>query len=222
VNPHQVTRDFEAEICRYTGARYAVSTTSCSTALLMAAAWFCHKSGPKRVSVPRQTYCSVPMSMIHAGHTVEFRDDDWQGEYRLDPLPLWDSARRLRAGMFRTGAMQCLSLHVSKHLGLDQGGIIIHNNAEADPWLRRMRFDGRTEGVPAAQDDFTMLGIHAYLSPNTAALGLWKLSHEFPRDNADLPKPEYPDLSKFDVFRKGWTQEELCDYHSRGTRRACA
>lgn len=209
MNPHQITRDFEAALCDYTGARYAVTTTSCTMALLMAAAWFCHQRGPQVVSVPAKTYCSVPMSVLHAGHIVEFRDDDWQGEYRLDPLPLWDSARRFHADMFRAGEMQCLSLHVSKHLGLEQGGVILHDDDEADAWLRRLRFDGRTEGVPATEDNFTMLGLHAYLSPTVSALGLWKLSHEFPRDNADLPKPEYPDLSKFPVFFRGQRQKRV-------------
>jgi hypothetical protein len=132
-------------------------------------------------------------------HDVGFRDEDWKGEYQLDPLPLWDSARRFTSGMYRPGHMQCVSFHISKVLGIDQGGAVLHDDPQADAWMRKARFDGRTEGVEP-KDDQLIMGYHCYLSPTIAAQGLWRLSF-LPQHNADLPNSDYPDLSKDPLFQ---------------------
>jgi hypothetical protein len=143
----------------------------------------------------------VPAAILNAGFDqVVFHDDDWQGEYQINPLPVWDSARRFTSGMYRPGAMQCVSFHWSKILGLSQGGAILHDNPEADAWLRRARFDGRTEGVSAKDDQVQYPSWHAYLSPEVSAHGLMKLSL-LPKHNADLPRSDYPDLSKLRAFQ---------------------
>lgn len=195
MNPHEVTRQFEAAIAEYCGAPYAVAVTSCTSALLLACAY--HKVDV--VEIPKLTYVGVAQSILNAGGKVRFRDEDWQGAYRLEPYPIIDAARRTTSGMYESGTMMCLSLHVSKILGVDQGGVILHDDPVADPILRKMRFDGRTEGVDAKHDTFTR-GFHCYLSPNVAAQALWKLA-ALPRHNADLPRSDYPDLSLQDVFR---------------------
>ena len=195
MNPHQVTKDFERAICEYTGAPFAVAVNSCTMALLLACAW--HKV--ETVSIPRFTYVSVPMSIIHAGGNVVFDDRTWEGSYSLDPYPIRDSARRFTSGMYR-GGMECVSFHWSKILGLQQGGAILHDDAEADAWLRRARFDGRTEGVAPKDDDF-ILGWHCYLSPEISAQGVMRLCL-LPKHNQDLPNDDYPDLSKVALFQR--------------------
>jgi hypothetical protein len=65
--------------------------------------------------------------------------------------------------------MLCVSFHWSKTLGgVPQGGAILHDDEEADAWLRRARFDGRTEGVAPKDDTFTLIGWHCYMSPTTS------------------------------------------------------
>lgn len=201
MNPHQITRDFERALCEYTGAKYAVATNSCTNAILIACAWLEHVQGPIELEIPRYTYVSVPQSIITAGHSVAFRDEDWIGEYQLKPSPIWDSARRFTSGMYRPGSMQCVSFHISKILGIDQGGAVLHDNDEADIWLRKARFDGRTEGIEPRHDTFTR-GFHCYASPTIAAQGLWRLSF-LPKHNEDLPNDAYPDLSKSPLFNRG-------------------
>lgn len=209
-NPHKVTADFEAALAEYTGAPFVVTTTSCTQALLMAMAW--HLQGRARVSnemcaiptpiwMPRLSYVGVPASALNAGASKVFFDDiDWQGEYQLMPTPVWDSARRFTGGMYRRGAMQCVSFHWSKILGLSQGGAILLDDSEAVQWLRRARFDGRTEGASAKDDQVQYPSWHAYLSPEVAAHGLMKLSL-LPKHNADLPRSDYPDLSLLKAFQ---------------------
>lgn len=225
--PYQVVKDFEAALCEYTGARYAVTTSSCTMALLLAVAyhlqrrrWLAMESDrllelkELQVYIPRRTYVGVPMSIIHAGARVAFDDRDWEGAYQLIPLPVWDSARWFDWKMYGNnahiympgdmGAMVCVSFHWAKTLGIQQGGAILHDDDTADHWLRMARFDGRLEGVaPAKQaelDQFSVLGWHCYMSPETAAAGLVRLAN-LPKHNAPIPKDDYPDLSTMRIFK---------------------
>lgn len=223
VSPHQVTKDFEAALCRYAGSKYAVAVNSCTAALTIAVAWHLREYyqeatscggyrtfDPPLVEIPRRTYVSVPCSIIHAGGGPIFRDEAWRGFYQLKPYPIFDSARWFTKGLFESvtlslghrisPAFVCVSFHASKTLGLEQGGAILHDCDEADAWFRRMRFDGRTEGVAPKDDDFREVGFHCYMNPSTAAQGLLKL-HSLPECNAPLPQDEYPDLSAMEIFR---------------------
>lgn len=209
-DPHQVTRDFEAALCAYTGASFAVTTTSCTQAILMALAWWrdvgCppapapHRVIHRFVRMPSRSYVGVPAAIRNAGFAPVFEHRAWQGEYQLEPTPVWDSARRFTSGMYIPGAMQCVSFHASKILGDTQGGAILLDNPKAAAWLRRARFDGRTEGVDPKRDQVQYPSWHAYMSPDVAARLLWKLS-TLPRHNADLPRSDYPDLSTLEAFK---------------------
>lgn len=238
-NPHAVTADFEAALCEYTGAPFAVAVNSCTMALLLATAYALkHRELPvvrpggvaemrfdpqadqhmpvarvpadNEVSIPKFTYPGVPMSIVHAGGKPTFRDEDWAGWYQLKPLKVFDCARWFTQDVYnivanqeedrRPGRMVCVSFHVSKTMGLEQGGAILHDDPEADAWLRRARFDGRTSGVNPADDPFPHLGWHCYINPSAAALGILKL-YSMPRQNAPLPKDPYPDLSLLEIFK---------------------
>lgn len=199
-DPHAVTREFESALCAYTGAQFAVTTTSCTMAIQMALAWRVKCGAIGYVSMPRYSYVGVPASVLNAGLEVCFHDEDWQGEYNIGGTNVWDSARRFTSSMFRPGAMQTVSFHWSKILGLSQGGAVLHDEPEADAWMRRYRFDGRTEGVDPRDDDVTYPSVHAYLSPEVSAHGLMKLSL-LPKHNADLPRSQYPDLSTLKAFQ---------------------
>lgn len=218
-SPFQVVRDFEAALCEYTGAPYAVTTTSCTMALLLAVAY--HVDLPHGIAaggqvcpelqIPKRTYVGVPYAIAEAGARPIFRDEDWAacGRYQLSPLPIWDSARWFSSGMFQAvprspfyrGRFVCVSFHWTKTLGIQQGGAILHDSPDADEWLRRARFDGRKEGVPPAEDSFPLRRAwHAYMSPEVAAEGLVRITN-LPKHNAPLPWDNYPDLSRLEAFR---------------------
>lgn len=233
---YQVVRDFEQAVAAYTGAPYCVAVSSCTSALTLAVAWHLRgfdetKQGDGMgntsdiwyervrtpIEIPKRTYVSVPMSIIHAGGRPVFRDEEWLGGYQLRPLQVFDCARRFTSGMYgrpvnetdyanadgnrqMNGRMQCVSFHASKTLGDTQGGAILLDDPEADAWLRRARFDGRTEGVAPKDDTFTQIGWHCYMSPDVAARLLLKLS-VLPRHNDPLPNDDYPDLSTMEIFR---------------------
>jgi len=220
MNPFQAVKDFESALCDYTGARYAVATTSCTMALLLAIKYFlieqfnCGEFYDPNIRIPKRTYVSVPQSILHAGGWPKFEDRAWKGYYQLFPTTVFDSARYFTSGMYnklqededwilgdnKLGPVICLSFHWSKTLSIGQGGAILHDNPEADEWFRRARFDGRTEGVAPADDHFDMIGYHAYMSPRDAADGLSRLA-VLPKHNEPLPNDNYPDLSTFEVFK---------------------
>jgi len=208
-NPFSVVKDFEDAVAEYTGAPYCVSVNSCTNALFLCLEYRSVRANyPDTIEIPKHTYVSVPMQIMHAGYKVAFRDEEWSGLYQLKPLNIWDAARRFTSDMCISMAKGnltkkgyvCVSFHWSKILGIQQGGAILHNDKEFDKWARRARFDGRTEGVRPKEDDIKELGWHMYMSPEIAAEGLVRL-HHLPKNNPDLPNDEYPDLSKLDIFK---------------------
>lgn len=203
MNPYQVTADFEQALCAYTGARYAVAVNSCTAALLLAVKWHTPKiPGPlEGIRIPRRTYVSVPCAILNAGpFWVTWSDEQWRGAYQLHPLPVWDCARRFTSDMYVPDQFQCVSFSASKILAAEQGGAILHDNADADLWFRRMRFDGRTEWVNPMEDTFDLVGHHCLMIPSVAATLLLRLYH-LPKHNEDLPEIEYPDLSQHPAFK---------------------
>lgn len=218
MNGYEIVNEFEDAVAAYTGAPFAVAVNSCSMALFLVLQWY-RATGrlPPVIEIPKLTYVSVPMAIMHAGAQVVFRDEDWQGVYRLSPLGIYDAARRFTGSMFLDldGSFVCTSHHWNKPLGIQQGGMILTDNHKAVHWLRRARFDGRTEGVPPGKDTFDMLGWHAYMSPEIAAEGLVRLAF-LPDKVPDLPRDNYPDLSKAPIFRGGPDP----DWHKAGNNDA--
>lgn len=207
-NPYDIVKTFEKAVAEYTGARYAVAVTSCTVALRLALRYWRweengHLSLGPHVTIPSRTYISVPFQVIAAGCRLKFDDREWVGNYRLEPSPVIDSARWFTSGMYIPKTFMCTSHHWTKTLSIGQGGIILNDNLKADKWFRRMRFDGRTEGVKPIDDDFSWIRQvpeHCYMSPRDAAEGLSRLAI-LPKHNDPLPNDDYPDLSKFEIFQ---------------------
>lgn len=200
-NPFTPVKDFELRLSNYTGAPFVTTVNSCTAAIHLSLLW--HKvNNPSvtHIEIPKHTYVSVPMQIKHSKFNILFRDENWSGLYQLKPFNIYDSARRFRAGMYIPGSYMCVSFHYSKILGLTQGGAILHSNKEADTWFKKMRFDGRTEGVSPNKDNFDLCGFHCYLGPEIASVGLVRL-HHLSKDNPDLPNDDYPDLSQIELFK---------------------
>ena len=198
-NPYQVTKDFESAIAEYTEAPYVVCVNSGTAALQLSLMW-CDKHDIPRpltgISIPKRTYVSVPNAIKLAGCFATWRDEEWAGGYQLKPFPIWDYALRFTSGMYRSGQYMMVSFAAAKILGIEQGGAILHDNAEADAWFRRMRFDGRTAGVDPENDHFDLVGLHCIMLPSISAQGLLRL-HHLPKHNPDKVQT-YPDLSRFE------------------------
>lgn len=193
-NPYKIVKMFEEEICDYTGAPYAISVDSCTNALFLC----CKYLNVIEVTIPKNTYLSVPQSIIHAGGKVKFEDVNWEGIYQLRPYPIYDSAKRLTSNMYIPNTFMCLSFHIKKHLKIGKGGMILTDDYQAYEWFKKMRYEGRSE-VNYIDDNIKMLGWNMYMTPVEAAHGLMLLQN-FPKHNPDLAE-SYKDLTSNDLFR---------------------
>ena len=207
VGVHRITAEFERELCRYTGAPYAVAVDNQSNALFLALKY--EGVEGKEIMIPARTYPSVPCEIIHAGGKCKFVP--WPGKTLKGAYPLkgsrtWDSALRFTAGMYLPGTFMCLSFTGPyKHLKLSKGGAILTDDREACEWFKRARFSGRRE-CSYHEDNLDMIGWNFYMMPELAARGLLMMSQFYNRDgtpkhNEDL-EIEYPDLSKFAIYAK--------------------
>lgn len=206
-NPYNIVRMFENEVACYTGSPYAVAVDSCTNALFLCLEWIKHANpglipNLTGIRIPRRTYLSVPQSIIHAGYYPVLLDNfEWEGEYQLQPLPVWDSAKKFTSNMYRPGQMQCLSFHIKKHLKIGKGGMILTDSEEAVKWLKKARYEGRTEGYQYHNDDVEFIGWNMYMTPQQAAHGL-ALMQNFPKDNPNIPEnPPYRNLDEFKAFK---------------------
>ena len=196
-NPYKIVKMFEEEVAYYTGAHFAISTDSCTDALLLC----CEYLKVNEVTIPSQTYLSVPQSIIHAGGVVRFEDIKWKGVYQLKPYPIYDAAKRFTSGMYIPGSYMCLSFHIKKHLKIGKGGMILTDDLEAYQWFKKGRYEGRSE-VKYHDDDIDINGWNAYMTPEQAARGLM-LMQNYPRHNEDISEdPPYRDLREFEIFKE--------------------
>lgn len=164
---NNVIRQFERTIAKYCGASYGVAVESCTAALTLCLL----RLGVKEVTVPKKTYFSVPMSVLHVGGSVKYVDLKWRGAYQLKPYPIIDSAMRFKKDMYIPGMFHCLSFHYAKHIPIGRGGMILTDNRKAAEWFRVMRNDGRLE-IPKEMDRVKENGCNYYMTPEQAARGL--------------------------------------------------
>ena len=200
-NPYEIVKMFEETVASYTGAPYAVSVDNCTNAIFLC----CKYLNVKKVIIPSQTYLSVPQSIIHAGGEVVFdkrvSTNQWCGIYQLKPYPIYDAAKRFTSNMYIPNTYMCLSFHIKKQLPIGKGGMILTNDKKAVEWLKKARYEGRSEKF-YKEDDIDMLGWNMYMTPQQAAHGL-ALMQNYPKHNPDnIEVNGYRDLTEFNVFKK--------------------
>ena len=200
IGVHKITEDFELLVSKYTNAPYCVAVDNCSNALFLALSYEGIKN--KKISIPSRTYPSVPCEIIHAGGQVEFYEVEGKikGEYQLLGTKVFDSALRFTSNMYKKGFTQCLSFSgPHKHLKLGKGGMILTDSVEAYRWYKKARFSGRGE-CSYHDDIFTMTGWNFYMLPEIAAKGIGLMAGI--KDNNEDLELLYPDLSKFEIYKK--------------------
>ena len=202
-DPWDVVDAFEKKVAEYAGSKYAVSLDNCTNAMFLCLKYLDYSG---EVTIPKNTYMSVPVTLINAGCFVNFEDITWSGLYRLYPTPIYDGATRFCKGMYVQDSYHCLSFHKKKILGIGKGGMILTNDKDAYDWFKIARYEGRHTDVPYAEDIFEMIGWNMYMPPEQAAYGI-TLFNNLPSYNADCGSSEvYQDLSKFKIFQKGRVQ----------------
>jgi len=199
-NPFDAVSDFEDALTAYTGAKYAITTDSCTHAIELCFRYKQIMGDVSYISIPNKTYLSVPMIFPKLGLAYHIRHDSWKGEYRFGHTNIWDSARLLEERMYRKGQMQCLSFGRTKPIEIGRGGAILLDDYAAYETIKRMSYDGRDLRYSpwSKQQDF-LLGFHYMMRPEEAVIGHNKL---FNRDFVDQDNNffyNYPDISKLNL-----------------------
>ena len=183
--------EFENRLAQYTGAPYVVLTDCCTHAMELCLRY----DKVRRTRFTAFTYVSIPQLMRRLGITYGLTDESWQGEYQLHGTRIWDSARRLEPGMYRTGAMQCLSFGHGKPMTLGRCGAILLDDDYAYAWLSRARSDGRDLAVAPWQDQQQFdTGWHYCPTLEICERGLDLLATVIPQCQA----VEYPDCRELE------------------------
>ena len=193
--------EFEKKLAEFTGAKYCVTTDSCTSALFLSLDYFNRitKWGMKRrtgvVGVPSMTVPLVANAIEEAGLTAVFTDDvNWVGtHYNLSGTNIWDSAHELYRDCFKQypeSAVVCLSFYPTKPLGSADGGAILTDDREMADWFRSASTYGRNQGKKY-QDSWDyetiMMGYKRHYTNLQAALCMSQLER-FDETNAKRKK----------------------------------
>lgn len=199
-DPRDLVDEFERRIADFAGSRWAVTTDCDSNALFLCLKY---RETTGKVLIPRRTYASVPMQILHAGALPVLRDVEWSGVYELGQTGILDSATRYRPGMYEgEGALQVLSFQIKKRLPIGRGGAILTDDTEAYRWLKLASYDGRNLKTSYTDSDhIRALGWHFYMTPEDAARGiiLMELVGDGGPDTGG--SGNYPPLDSFEALK---------------------
>ena len=191
-----IVNTFENRIADFFGAPYAVSTDCCTHAVELCLRY----KQVNQAKCPKNTYLSIPMTFSKLNIKWNFAKDRWK-EYYYITDEIIDAATMWRQYSYIPGTFMCISFQYKKHLSLGRGGVILLDNKEDRDALIKRGYDGRHRDAPWAEQDISTMGYHYYMTPETAQLGLDKLSDAI----STLPKiwgtEDYPDLTKLHIFK---------------------
>lgn len=187
--------DFESALAEYTGAPYVVVTDGCTHAIELCMRYDMVRS----CEFTPFTYLSIPQLMHQLDISYHYRPEYWhsRGEYHFHNTRIWDSARRLERGMYRTGQRQCLSFGHGKPLQLGKAGAILLDNAADYQALSCMRSDGRDLRItPWRDQEVIYQGFHYCPTLETCAAGIAGLKEI----SKGITTQVYPDLRNINII----------------------
>jgi perosamine synthetase len=183
--------EFEKKFAKMCGAKYAVATNSCTTALEIAVRC---SDLPKTVKVPAFTFISSALAPLLAGHKVKFTDIEeetlcskdadisvhYAGNDPKTKAPIHDMAHC--GGQKHYDPISCWSFHAVKNLACGDGGMLTTNNKKIYEKAKRLRWCGidkstyeRSKGKYHWEYDVKEVGLKAHMNDITASIGLAQL-----------------------------------------------
>lgn len=188
--------NFEKTIASYFNAPYAIATDCCTHAIELCLRYL----RPEKVTCPKQTYLSVPMTFMKLGIDWTFTDNMWRDYYYIGSTNIIDAAVYWKKNGYIKDSFLCLSFQYKKHLKLGRGGMILLDNFFAYDKLVKMRYDGRQNNIPWIEQNIDSVGYHYYMTPETATLGMTRFNEVKDVEPERWSNENYPDLSKLKVF----------------------
>ena len=189
--------EFEKAIAKFFGAPYAVAVDCCTHGIEL-----CLRDQEiKKISVPKRTYISVPFLAKKLNIELEWKDEEWQDYYFIGDSNIVDAAVLWERNSYIPNTFMCLSFQFRKHLSLGRGGMILTNDKEAAIRLKKMSYDGRLPNIPWRKQNISSVGYHYYMTPETAQLGLEKLSSAIETQPVKWTINDWPDLTQMEIFK---------------------
>jgi dTDP-4-amino-4,6-dideoxygalactose transaminase len=195
---------FENEVADYCGYNYGIACDSNTNALRLVLHYL--NITNQDITIPSNTYVSVPNQIILSGNRPKFEDIKWKGLYPIGETGIIDAATALYKGMSEgyEDKYMILSFHLKKILNIGQGGMILTNDEEFNRWARPMIYDGRHKNKLYQDDEFECIGWHMYMSPESAKKGLEIFhSHKIKDYNEPCGSSEtYKDLREQKIYQQ--------------------
>ena len=194
----KAVEDFEKTIASFYNAPYAIATDCCTHAIELCLRYLQSND----VSCPNHTYLSVPMTFIKLGLRWTFTNDTWKDYYYIGNTNIVDAAVYWKQNGYINNTFMCLSFQYKKHLNVGRGGMILLDNIVAYDTISKMRYDGRQNNIPWAEQNIDIVGYHYYMTPETAKVGLSKLEDAINTEPKKWVVTDWPDLTEMDIFKK--------------------
>ena len=190
-------KDFEDQVASFFGAPHAVAVDSCTHGIEICL----RRNLPKYLEVPKRTYISIPFLARKLSLPLKWRDENWQDYYYLGDSNIIDAAVLWGKDTYIPNTFMCLSFQFQKHLSLGRGGMILTDSQAAAEDLKKMSYDGRSPDTPWRDQDIDTMGYHYYMTPETAQLGLEKLSEAINIQPRKWRVTDWPDLTQMKIFK---------------------
>jgi dTDP-4-amino-4,6-dideoxygalactose transaminase len=191
-----IITEFENKIANFFGSPYAIAVDSCTHGVELSLRY----TKADKISVPKNTYLSIPFLANKLNIKREWRDENWLNYYYLTDHVI-DAAVLWKPKSYISGTYMSVSFQFRKHLSLGRGGIILTDNEQAAYILKKMSYDGRTPDKSWRDQNIDMIGYHYYMTPETAQLGLDKLQKAIDTTPTQWTISDWPDLTQMDIFK---------------------
>ena len=193
----EIVEEFEKRVANFFGAPYGVAIDSCTHGIELCL----RHQNIQHYTIPKRTYISIPFLAQKLGITFDWREEDWKNYYYLGGTNIIDAAVLWKKNSYVKNTFMCISFQYRKHLSLGRGGMILLDNLEAARELKKMSYDGRLPHTPWREQNITSVGYHYYMTPETAQLGLNKLSNAITKEPKKWNTNDWPDLTEMEVFK---------------------
>ena len=192
-----IINKFEKQIAEFYGAPYAIAVDSCTHGVELALRY----TNADCIQVPTRTYLSIPFLANKLSIDLFWKNENWVDYYYLTTQVV-DAAVLWKSGSYIPGTFMGISFQFQKHLSLGRGGILLTDNKTAATKIKKMSYDGRLPGLPWRDQDIDTMGYHYYMTPETAALGLEKLSTAIQTTPRQWVVEDWPDLTQMKIFKQ--------------------
>jgi len=194
----EVVTKFENKLANFFGAPYAIAVDCCTHGVELCLRY----EEVDFITVPKRTYLSIPFLANKLWIDLNWKDENWVDYYNLSYGNVIDAAVLWKKNSYVPNTFMNLSFQYQKHLSLGRGGMILCDNKKDAIKLKKMSYDGRLPDIPWRDQNIDTFGYHYYMTPETAQMGLDKLSKAIETTPRQWVVEDWPDLTKMDIFNR--------------------